>query len=256
MIEQKKLIGMFPAGGRATRLGSINCSKEIIPVMAKNNKTIPVGQFLIDAYENVKVDEIIIITRKEKTDIRGHFSNTSLHKKFRYIDLQRHWGTPFTLDDAWPYTRDHIIALGFPDIILQPENVFRQLKDKMIHSQADVVLGLFTTNTPQKADMVNSSNTGRVINLEIKPSKTTLTQTWVTAICQPSFTRFMHEFLENEETLFRRNPERREPFVGTVINAAIDKGFHVDSHQVEGGKCLDIGTPDDLARAQSYWVFG
>ena len=254
MPESTRLIGLFPAGGRATRLGHIPTSKEILSVADPDGRPVAVSRFLVDAYTAADVDEIIVINREDKTDIKKYYSGTQHQDQMRYVTMRRPWGTPFTLDDAWPLIQDSQILLGFPDIIIQPRNVFCQLKETLLECQSDMVLGLFQTDTPQTADMVRLSESGEVLHLDIKPISSDLTHTWITAIWQPSFTEFMHEFLQQQELLYREDSTLAEPFVGTVINVAIQKGFHIIGQKIDDGRFLDVGTPDALACAQSGWA--
>ena len=46
------------------------------------------------------------------------------------------------------------MALGFPDILFEPDDAFRQLLAYQAAKETDVVLGLFPCDQPQKADMV------------------------------------------------------------------------------------------------------
>jgi glucose-1-phosphate thymidylyltransferase len=246
------MVGLFPAGGRARRLGAIAGSKEIIPVQTSEGRSIPVGQYLLRAYAKAGIADVHIILPPAKSDIQACLgTDGGCGLSLRYTELQRPWGTPFTLDDAWPEYNTHTVALGFPDIIMQPDDAFIQLQRRLISSGADAALGLYPTDTPSKADMVRYDNSGRVLGLDIKPPQSTLRHTWITAVWTPAFSQFMHDFLTVEEKAFLENPQRPELFVGSVINAAIRDGRFVDSLIIPGGRMLDIGTPDDLARAQS-----
>ena len=122
-------------------------------------------------------------------------------------------------------------------------------------SDSDIVLGLFPTEYPEKSDMVDYDASGTVRNLQIKPEKTSLHLTWTTAVWRPTFTEFMHNYLAAEEQYFRADPYRSEPYVGTVINAAIKQGLIVSSSSIENATMLDIGTPDSLTLARSGKFF-
>lgn len=37
------------------------------------------------------------------------------------------FGAPITLDQAYPFVHDKIIALGFPDIIFKPDDAFGKI---------------------------------------------------------------------------------------------------------------------------------
>jgi glucose-1-phosphate thymidylyltransferase len=139
-----------------------------------------------------------------------------------------------------------IVALGFPDIIFQSEEAFMRVLAKLTASDADVVLGLFPTDRPEKVDMVGLDDDSRVLHLAIKPRQTHLRYTWGLAVWKPTFTHFLHEHLIAVKTTAKVRPEL---FVGDVIQAAIDDGLRVEAVHVADTPYLDIGTPEDLVRA-------
>jgi glucose-1-phosphate thymidylyltransferase len=256
MPKTTDYIGLFPAGGRASRLGKLACSKEILKVPNASGAALPVGQFLLQAYRSANIQKVYIILRDNKWDIASEFGNGSkLGLSIAYLPLQYPWGTPFTLDQAWPFIKDANVALGFPDIILQPSTAFIALQQQLESSDKDIVLGLFKTDSPHKADMVNTDDDGNVLALEIKPVNSCLSYTWVIAVWRPSFSLFMHQYLSALKPLFLSPNQPAEPYVGSVINAAINNNFKVGSVVIGQGRMLDIGTSDDLKKAQDGAFF-
>lgn len=255
MKNKQSFIGLFPAGGLAKRL-KVSGSKEVLPVLNESNDFQPVGQFLLDAFSAADINSVYIILRREKRDINTTFGNGhALGLNINYLNLRRFWGTPYTLDEAWPHIQNHNIALGFPDIILKPRNCFKILKARLLNSSADIVLGLFPTNRTRKSDMVELDDKGLVKHLHIKPQHTSLTHTWVIAVWRPRFSRFLHEYLTSLQSAFEDDPQRKEPYVGTVINAALESNFSVHGIPIPQGQILDIGTPDDLNLAATSGFF-
>lgn len=255
MIDSQNFVGLFPAGGQAKRLG-ISSSKEVLPVLNESGAWQPVGQFLLDSFAAAGIETVHVILRKEKQDIPSTFGDGhALGLNINYLNLQRFWGTPYTLDQAWSLIQNQNIALGFPDIILKPKNSFHLLKARLLDSTVDIVLGLFPTDRTEKSDMVEFNDEGRVKHLHIKPNQTILTHTWVIAVWRPSFSRFMHKYLASQQQAFENDPNRKEPFVGTVINAALENDFSVHGVLIPHGQILDIGTPDDLSIATTPGFF-
>jgi len=165
------------------------------------------------------------------------------------------YGSPYTLDQAYAFVAGRRIALGFPDILFEPADAYGRLLAHQERSGADVVLGLFPAQTPEKMDMVETDSRGRVREIHIKPRATALRLTWIIAVWTPAFTRFMHTYLAEilDEVRAGGYPHRerpREPYVGDVLRAAIRQGMVVETLRFEQGWCLDIGTPEDLDRAQ------
>lgn len=123
-------------------------------------------------------------------------------------------------------------------------------------SNADVVLGLFPTDRPQKVGMVDFNAEGRVHSVIEKPSQSDWRYCWGVAVWTPVFTHFMHEYLATiEADRWHNDPDnhpkkQRELPLGDVIQAGIDRGLRVEAEVFTDGEyLLDIGTPEDLVRA-------
>lgn len=148
--------------------------------------------------------------------------------------------------------------LGFPDILFNPKDAFCRLVEKQEATGAEIVLGLFKTDKPEKADMIRFDTDGRIQNILIKPLVTSLTYTWIIAFWTPVFTQFLHDFVENHAYLkipgLAKNG-KKELFIGDIVREAIHTGLSTDYVIFESGSFLDIGTPDDLANLQNIsWI--
>ncbi len=99
------------------------------------------------------------------------------------------------------------VALGFPDMVFAPGNLFGQLLAKQKTTDADVVLGLFPANRPDKVDMVETDDKGKVKRIFVKPARTDLLLTWGVAVWSPAFSHFMHEFLVSHRTTAAESPD-------------------------------------------------
>ncbi len=60
------------------------------------------------------------------------------------------FGQPYTLDQAYPFTQNAVVALGLPEVMFQPDAAFAQLSARQNVADADVVLGPFHAHRPQK----------------------------------------------------------------------------------------------------------
>ncbi len=250
---RREVIGLMPAAGEATRLSPLPCSKELYPVgfrPAEQGSSVRpkvVCHYLLEKMRLAGVTRAYIILREGKWDIPAYFGGgeiLDMHLAYLMMDLP--FGVPYTLDQAYPFVQDAMLAFGFPDIIFQPDDAFVQLLARQAVTNADIVLGLFPADQPQKIDMVDLDANGRVHQIVIKPRRTNLRYTWIIAVWTPVFTRFMHEYLSSVNA-----HKQRELFVGDVIQEAIDKNWQVESVIYPHGTYLDIGTPGDLAKAVS-----
>jgi glucose-1-phosphate thymidylyltransferase len=215
-----------------------------------------VCHYLLEKMRLAGVTKVYIVLRKGKWDIPAYLGDgTMLSMHLAYLMMRLPFGAPYTLDQAYPFVQDALVAFGFPDIVFQPNDAFVRLLSHQATTDADVVLGLFPTDQPQRMDMVELDGDGHVHQIVIKPRETRLCYTWIIAVWTPVFTHFMHEYLTATRDPDKRSdavasaPEQREWFVGDVIQAAIHSGLRVEAVPFPDGKCLDIGTPDNLVKA-------
>ena len=250
---KRVIVGLIPAAGRASRIAPLPCSKELYPIGFRkingNNKLRPkvVSNYILENMRSADITKAFIIIRDGKWDIPSYFRDgRSIDMKLAYLIMDLPYGVPYTLDQAYPYVQDSVIALGFPDMIIQPHDAYTHIIKKLQKSGADAVLGIFPVGNPQKTDMIDLDENGQVLSIQIKPDQTDLIYTWEIAVWNPAFTHFMHDFLLSRKGTSR---EEVEIFVGDVIQAAINSKLKVDSVIFKDGNYLDIGTPEDLIRA-------
>jgi len=258
----REVIGLLPAGGKATRVAPLPCSKELYPVgfhsvgEGRGLRPKVISHYLLEKMRLANIKKAYIILREGKWDIPTYFADGKmLDMHLAYLMMNLPFGVPYTLDQAYPFVEDAIVALGFPDMIFQPDNAFGQLLAKGEESNADIVLGLFPAHQPHKTDMVELDDHGRICSIEIKPDRTQLFYAWEIAVWTPVFTRFMHDYVSSEQRRCSKEKAgtslqvQNEMQVADVIQAAIQNDMHVDSVVFKDGSCLDIGTPEDMMKA-------
>ncbi len=258
----KEVVGLLPAGGRASRVAPLPCSKELYPIgfhpVGQGGSLRPkvVSHYLLEKMRSANITNAYIILREGKWDIPAYFGDgkmLDMHLAYLMMDLP--FGVPYTLDQAYHFVEDAIVALGFPDILFQPEDAFVQLLEKQSGTNADVVLGLFPTYFPQKWDMVDLDEEGRIQGIIIKPHHTHLRYGWAIAVWTSVFTHFMHKYLSSiqsakgQDNAENNTSQQRELCVGDVIHSAIQNDMKVDSVIFEEGSCIDIGTPEGMVKA-------
>jgi len=251
--QTSEFIGLIPAGGLATRIGPLPCSKELYPIGVRDSRgehglrPKVVCHYLLEKMKQAGVAKAYIILREGKWDIPAYLRNGAIvDMHIAYLVLSMPFGTPFTLDEAYPFVRQSVVAFGFPDMLFRPDDAFVQLRSCLSSSSASVMLGLFPAKEPEKVDMVDIEENGRVLRILVKPAKTNLTYTWGIALWTPVFTEFLHDFVSTRSLSAAGQPEVN---VGNVIQAAIEAGFEVEAIPVSGEPYLDIGTPEGLALA-------
>jgi glucose-1-phosphate thymidylyltransferase len=252
------VVALIPAAGRATRLSGLPCSKEIYPVGASRPKEggpprpKAVCEYLLEALATAGIQEGFVILRPGKEDIPEHLHGLELDIELTYLTIEDSPSVAHTLDHAYSFLPGKRVALGFPDIVFQPQDAFRRILERQQATGAPVVLGLFPTDQGPRSDMVELDDEGRARRIVIKQPGTDLRFMWSIAIWTPRFTDYLHQFLESPP-LTREDMSglARELFIGDVVQAAIEDGFEVETVVFGEGKTLDVGTPESLRLAAS-----
>lgn len=251
--SKQEVISLIPAGGHAMRIAPLPCSKELYPIgfrlLDNEHSARPkvVCHYLLEKMRRAGITKAYIILREGKWDIPAYLQDGSLLDiHIAYLIRGLPFGVPYTLDQAYAFVQEAIVAFGFPDVLFESFDAFIQLLTQQTASKADVVLGLFPAEQPQKVDMVDLDESSRVRRIASKPDQTTLSSTWTIAVWTPKFTQFLHDYIATTKVAAVDQPEM---FMGEVIQAAIDTGLKVEAVQVSDTPYLDIGTPEDLVRA-------
>ncbi len=267
-IHPQKIIGLLPAAGQGSRLSPLPMSKELFPIgfqdlAGKGLRPKVACQYLLETMRQAEVMETFLILRPDKWDIPAYLGDGSqLKMRLAYLTVHVPFGVPFSLNQAYPFVQDAIIAMGFPDILFSPTDAYTQLLTRLQATQADVVLGLFPTAQPQKVGVVDFDRQGVVARIYEKSQLTHLRYMWAIAVWQPSFTEFLRQFVEaqlkvligdNSPVGMKKFPDYTETPMGDVIQQALAHGLRVEAIPFETGHYLDIGTPENLLKAVYHY---
>jgi len=238
----RRLVGVIPAAGQGTRLAPFSYPKELLPIVytnvSGNNGSVtprPVLQLSLDVMRAAGITECVIVIASWKLEIARVFGDgDACGISLTYVMRD-------AVDAAYPWVRDHDVALALPDTVLSPADAFHQLWRERLSSRADLVLGLFPTSTPEQLGPVRVDLHGTVIEVLDKPKTTDLRHIWGLAVWSPRFTALLHEEVS-------RAPEDAKPVLGAVFQRAVELGFNVRALCFEAGSYLDVGTPEGLGR--------
>ena len=129
------MIGLIPAGGQGARIGPLPCNKEIYPIgFDESAEARPkvACHYLLDKMRLAKITKAFIILREGKWDIPAYLRDGKvLGIHLAYLIMDAPFGVPFTLDQAFPFVHEAIIALGFPDIYFEQDDVFVKLLNRL-----------------------------------------------------------------------------------------------------------------------------
>jgi len=241
-IPRADVLALIPAAGRALRLRPLEMSKEILPVGDRI-----ACQDLLEAFDAAGIRRGLLLTRREKLDVPRRIDRLSLTSlRLATLLVPETPSVSHTLDHAWPFVRGRTVALGFPDVLLEPPTVFRELLDRYAETGADLVLGLFPADEPARSDLVAVDEAGRVLEVLVKPPASPLTRTWMAAVWSPRFTDHLHRSLAAPPPL-----GATELQLGHLVRSALAAGLPVQSVDFPRGRALDIGTPEALSRART-----
>lgn len=255
-------VGLIPAGGKAERISPLPCSKEIFPVgfgdLRQKGRLHPkvAAHYLLEKMRLAGAEKAYFVLAKGKWDIPAYFGNGSMvNMALGYLMTELPYGVPFTIDSAFPFLKNKHIFFGFPDILFQPDNAYARLVERMHANRADIVLGLFLAENPQKMDMVDFKADGTINDIHIKPLQTKLKWTWIIAVWNGAFTQFMHHFVCRHLDDITASESRitkeswKEIFVGDVIREAMGSELKIDHVKFYRGTYIDIGSPEDMISA-------
>jgi glucose-1-phosphate thymidylyltransferase len=250
----QEIVGLIPAGGQATRIAPLPCSKELYPIGFRSVeeglswRPKVVSHYLLEKMRFAGISKIYFVLRPGKWDIPAYFGDGSmLGINLAYLALGVPFGVPFTLDQAYAFVRHATVAFGFPDILFDAEDGFVKLLARRMTTDADIALGLTpSSHSLSMEDRVELDEDGSVRDLVLRPVESELRYSWAIAVWKPSFTQFLHDYVADKKTTAQQNSELS---AGHAILAGIKAGLRVQTIIISEKPYLDIGTPDGLHRA-------
>jgi len=251
--SNNEVIGVIPAAGQATRLAPLPCSKELYPIgfgfskAGESSRPKVVSHYLLEKMRFAGISKAYIVLRAGKWDIPAYFGDGSLlDMHLAYLTVGLSFGVPFTIDHAYPFVKHARVAFGFPDILFSPNDAFVKLLEREAQTRPDAVLGLCPSSHPAKDDAVEFDNNGIVRDLLLRRPDDAFRYSWAIALWTPSFTDFLHDYAKQNRASAGQAPELS---VGHAIKAAVKAGLRLDAVVLSEEAYLDIGTPEDLAKA-------
>jgi glucose-1-phosphate thymidylyltransferase len=243
---------IIPAAGRATRLGSaVSGSKEVAVIGGR-----PAVGHLLHRLSVAGIDRAIVALRTGKWDIPTALTGEAPDSPATaYVVVEDSPSPAHTIAAAVRFVPDDVVALGFPDVMFEPVDAFAPMLTRLVGTNADVVLGVFPSQTPERVDMVRLDEALRVAEIVIKQPDRGLRYCWTLAVWTPRFSDYLlHRIADHDDRAHAASgdsPRAGEFQIGAVIQDAIDAGMPTESVVFDGGRYIDVGTPDDLNTARS-----
>jgi glucose-1-phosphate thymidylyltransferase len=252
---KKELFGIIPAGGRGSRLAPYPGAKELFPIgwqpYAVNGeihrRPKVVSQYVLEGMVQAGVRHALMIVGENKYNILRYYGNGDrFGLSIAYLFQEEPLGMVHALDLAYPWVRGGRVLFGMPDTIINPPDAWSRLLEHHQSQPADVTLGVFTTNRPEKFGMIELDWAGRVIAHVDKPRHTQLECMWGFAVWEATFTELIHEVRASKQPPSNRS----ELVLGDVIDEALSREMRIHGYHFRNGSYLDIGTYDEVLEAQ------
>jgi len=226
------MLGIVPAAGRGTRIQPLAFSKELLPVGARTlgdvQRPRAVAEYLLERLVLGGADKICFVIGAGKSDILEYFGARFGGADLMYVVQPEPSGLCDALFRASALVgRDEPVAVGLPDTVWFPDTALASLSDDVLSFL------LFPVEHPELFDAVALDGADRVIEIRVKQRDPGTQWIWG-AFKMPG--RVFHEL----HALWRTR-ERRDEYVGTLINAYIAAGGIAVGCKA-GESYMDVGT--------------
>ncbi len=251
--------GIIPAAGSGTRLQPLAFSKELLPVgtrrdAAGTERPRAVSEHLVERLLLAGVDRLCFVIAPGKGDILQYYGGAVDGVPICYVIQDRPAGLCDAVFRALPLVRDdEPVLVGLPDTIWFPADALRRLpRDRLAFL-------LFPTARPELFDAVDhdapdAHGLARVRHIAVKQPRPTPADGSGSGedalpVARPGASpvaRVWGAFgmpgavLHRLHALWQRR-ERRDEYVGTLVNAFLDEGGEAHA-LLAGTDYVDVGT--------------
>jgi glucose-1-phosphate thymidylyltransferase len=224
--------GVIPAAGRGTRIQPLACSKELLPVGARDHaggeRPRAISEYLLDRMLVAGVQRICLVIAPGKSDIMEYFRDAYEGVPICYAVQPRAAGLCDALFRALPLVDPNDdVCVGLPDTLWFPAEGLAQLPERRFSFL------LFPVQEPARFDAVVTDASDRVREVQVKQPLPSTPWIWG-AFRLPGAT------LLALETLWHARACEDEYF-GTLVNAHLREGGDVLGVRA-GQHYVDVGT--------------
>jgi len=252
--RDKPPVGFLPAAGRGMRFGSSGYAKELFPLFLRPSTTAgspssgprPICELALRAIAQAGAERCVVVISPEKVDIpRVLGSGASLGLSIAYVIQPEPLGIPHALHCARDWLGESDVLFAMPDTVVLPADALRRVHAQRQSSGAQLQLGVFPTQEPERLGPVELAASGELVAIHDKPGHRQVLNTWGIASWGAEFTDFCCDFEQ------ARRSQPKERVIGHAFEAARQSGMRVAalSFAAADGLFLDIGTPQALLDA-------
>ena len=224
--------GIIPAAGAGSRIQPLAFSKELLPVGSRvegdDERPRAVSEYLVERMIRGGADKLCFVISPGKTDILEYYGSRLWGADIAYVVQPQPGGLCDALFRAVPLVPlDEPVVIGLPDTVWSPEDGLRRLPEDCLSFL------LFPVERPELFDAVITDGEGVVREIQVKQRNAGSRWIWG-AMKMPG--QVFH-------TLYKLwcRPERRDEYMGTLVNAWLAEGGQARGFRYGEGY-VDVGT--------------
>ncbi len=221
--------GIIPAAGVGSRIQPLAFSKELLPLQdGLTERPRAVSDYLVERLRVAGATKICFVISPRKSDILEYYGSRVEGALTCFVVQPRPAGLCDAVFRAAPLIPpDEIVRVGLPDTVWFPVNGFSALDRDALSFL------LFPVDEPRHFDAVVTDASGAVLEIQVKSPEASSRWVWG-AFQMPG--RAYHEL---HDLWLER--ERRDEFIGTLVNEYLRRGGHATGVRA-GTSYLDVGT--------------
>lgn len=224
--------GIVPAAGQGSRIQPLAFSKELLPVGSRRDgeKERPraVSEYLVERLVLGGADKICFVISSAKSDILQYYGGEAFSASVFYAVQPEPAGLCDAVFRAVPLVQPHEhVLVGLPDTIWFPPDALASLPSDVLSFL------LFPVDRPELFDAVVLEDDDSVRRIEVKQAEPSSRWIWGAFKMPGVILRELHQLW-----LAR---ERRDEYIGTLVNAWLEQGGHAAGVRA-GSSYVDVGT--------------
>ncbi len=246
-------VGLLPAAGRGLRFGASGYAKELFPLLfegpaGEDLPPRPICELALRSMRRAGAERCVTVISPEKLElVRVLGDGDAVGLSLTYVVQREPRGLPDVVRCASPWLAGEEVVFAMPDTVFLPDDALAQVHAARVAWAADLVLGVFPANEPERLGPVELGDDGEVLAVHDKPGPTPHRNTWGVASWGPRFTELCCTWEATRAT--SHADASREGVLGHVFEAARTGGLAVRAVTFPGGRFLDVGTPRGLRAA-------
>lgn len=231
--------GIIPAAGLGSRIQPLAFSKELLPVGSHvedgQERPRAVSEYLVERMIRAGADKLCFVIAPGKGDILQYYGSRLWGTDVAYVVQPAPGGLCDAVFRALPFIdEDESVLIGLPDTIWAPPDGFARLPGDVLSFL------LFPVEHPELFDAVVTDEQGFVEEIQVKQRNARSQWIWGAIRMPGSVFHSLHR-------LWSR-PERRDEYVGTLVNAWLRQGNRAIGVRA-GEAYVDVGTLNGYRKA-------